>query len=181
MVELIDTKSKNKDLRHNGEPIKLALSTPNHLPCGFTVRDYGGESSKNIVLSLSDQDDIDAVRNIEDQVVECLSAKSKDIFKTSMTKEEIYEIFNSNLTDAGLLRLKITANTRLYDSSSVPINKTIVDGVFTGWEAKCNFIISGVYFMNKRVGLILRAHHIKLFPPPPEGRCLIVNTDSESE
>lgn len=178
MIEFLSTRSKNKDIRKDGAPIKLSIPSLNRLPYGFTVKDYSGESSKNIVLQLDDLDDIDKIRNIEDEILESLSEHSKDFLKTFMTKDEISEIFNSNLSESGLLRLKVTGDTRLYDENSKPIHSTVVDGLFKDYDAKCNFIISGVYFMNKRIGLIIKAHHIKLYKPTIEsGKCMIVLPD----
>ena len=179
MIELRSTKTKNKEILKDGAKLKVTLSSLNRLPYGFTVKDYGGEASKNIVLSLSDVDDVESFRKIEDEILEVLSKESEEIFKTFMTKEDIFEMYNSNLSDSGFLRIKITPDTRLFDANGKIMNKTIVDGTCSGWDAKCNFIISGVYFMNKRVGLILKAHHIKLYEPISGGCMFMSDSDSD--
>lgn len=180
MIELVSTRTKNKDILRNGAKLKVTLSSLNRLPYGFTVKDYGGEPSKNIVLSLSDMDDIQVMRDFENEIIKQISNDSKEIFKTFLDEQEISEMFNSNLSDSGNLRIKITPDTRLFDSNGKLMNKTIVDGLFSGWEAKCNFIISGVYFMNKKIGLILKAHHIKLFEPTVTSGCMFTS-DSDSD
>ena len=96
MIELINTKSRNYDILRDGKPIKLKVSRSN-FPYGFNVKDYGGTPSKNLVISLCDQDDIDDFHTMETEVIEALSHRSEEIFKSQMSPEEIGEIFNSNI------------------------------------------------------------------------------------
>ena len=179
MIELVKTKSRNYDILQDGQPIKLKLGR-SQLPYGFTVKEYGGTPSKNLVISLSQQDDVDALHQIEKEVIEQLSRASQSIFNREMTPGEIGGIFNSNMSDGGQLRLKYTKDSRLFNSDGQPMDKNIIDGIFSKWEVTCNYIISGVYFMNKSVGLIIRAHHIKLFEPPQQGGFMFL-TDSDDD
>ena len=178
MIELINTKSRNYDILRDGKPIKLTVSRSN-LPYGFNVKDYGGNPSKNLVISLSDQDDIDDFHTMETEVIEALSQRSEEIFKSQMSPEEIGEIFNSNISGGGMLRLKYTKDSRLYNEAGDPLDKNIIDGIFSKWDVTCNYIVSGVYFMNRSVGLIIRANHIKLFEPQERGFMFLCDSDSD--
>lgn len=176
MIELVKTKSKNYDILRDGKPIKMKISRSN-LPYGFTVKDYGGNPSKNLVISVSDQGDVDDLHNLEDEVIHELSSKSIEIFKKSMTDDEIRDIFNSNVSEGGSLRLKYTKDSRLFNEAGQPLDKNIIDGIFSKWDVTCNYIVSGIYFMNRTIGFIIRAHHIKLFEP--QERSFMFLTDSD--
>ena len=178
MIELINTKTKNYDILSDGKPIKLKIARSN-LPFGFNVKDYDGNPSKNLVISLDNQDDIDEYHTMEKEVIEALSHKSVDIFKSHMSPDEIGEIFNSNMSGGGMLRLKYTKDSRLYNEAGDPLDKNIIDGIFSKWDVTCNYIVSGIYFMNKSVGLIVRANHIKLFEPKSRGFMFICDSDSD--
>ena len=154
MIELVKTKSKNYDILRDGKPIKMKISRSN-LPYGFTVKDYGGNPSKNLVISATDQGDIADLHTLEDEVISELSSKSIEIFKKSMTDDEIRDMFNSNISDGGNMRLKYTKDSRLFNEAGQPLDKNIIDGIFSKWDVTCNYIVSGIYFMNRNVDLLL--------------------------
>jgi hypothetical protein len=178
MIELVKTKSKNYDILRDGKPIKMKISRSN-LPYGFTVKDYGGNPSKNLVISATDQGDIAELHTLEDEVISELSSKSIEIFKKSMTDDEIRGIFNSNVSGGGSLRLKYTKDSRLFNEAGQPLDKNIIDGIFSKWDVTCNYIVSGIYFMNRTIGFIVRAHHVKLFEPQERGCMFLEDTDSD--
>ena len=180
MIELVKTKSRNYDIRCDGQPLKLKVAR-SPLPYGFTVREYGGNPSKNIVISLAEQDDVDALHHIENDVIQQLSQHSESIFNREMTPEQIGEIFNSNISEGGQLRLKYTKDSRLFNADGQPMDKNIIDGIFSKWEVTCNYIVSGVYFMNKSVGLIIRANHIKLFEPDQQIGFMFLTDSGEDD
>ena len=168
MIQLSkNQRSKNMSLTNDGEEIKLTMPRCS-MPFGFSVKNYNGNDSINLVASVNPVF-ADNYRAIEREIIEELSNQSEDIFYKKMTVDEIYEIFSSNISDGDILRVKYTNDSRLYDSNSKPSGLTIIDGCCSTWDVTCNFFITGVYFMNRKVGLIVKAHHVKIFEPKETG------------
>ena len=181
MIEFTKGKGKNLDIRQNGELIKLKIEKSN-LPQGVVVTEYSTDyKNKNLLIDLENQNDFDQLRKLEKEIIKELSNKSPEIFKKFMNEDEIFDIFNSNLSHDGMLRLKFTTDTILYNENGTPLaEKVIYDGIFINWEVICNYMVTGVYFFDKRVGLVLKAHHVKLFKKPTKNQCLF-SSDSESD
>jgi len=180
MIEFIKGKGKNLDIKQNGEIIKLKIEKSN-IPRGVVVQEYSEYKSKNFIIDLSDKNNFDQLRNLEREIIKELSNKSMEIFKKPMNEDDIIDIYNSNLSPDGMLRLKYTPDTVLYNENGNPLaEKVIYDGIFTNWDIVCNYIVSGVYFMDRKIGLVLKANHVKLFKSDPKNQCLI-NTDSDSD
>ena len=180
-IELTKTSTKNLNISIDGTPIKIKVSM-SVMPFGFSVTEYPGGygPSKNLNLSIEDDDVIDTIRTIETNVLTELSNISQDIFHRQVDMDELITMFNSNLTEDGRLRIKHTKDTVLFDESGKVMHPTIFDGDFAKWSATCNFIVSGLYFMNKKIGLILKANHVRLFEPKKDSSgYMFLDTDSD--
>ena len=180
MIEFIKGKGKNLDIKQDGELIKFKIEKSN-LPQGIVVTEYSTDyKNKNLLIDLENQNDFNQLRKLEKEIIKELSNKSQEIFKKIMNEDEIFDIFNSNLSHDGMLRLKVTPDTILYNENGTPLaEKVIYDGIFTNWDVLCNYMVTGIYFFDKRIGLILKAHHVKLFKTPPQNQCLF-SSDSDS-
>tara|TARA_R110002074_G_scaffold389990_1_gene573640 strand:+ start:32 stop:583 length:552 start_codon:yes stop_codon:yes gene_type:complete len=180
MIEFTKGKGKNLDIKQNGESIKFKIEKSN-LPQGIVVTEYSTDyKNKNLLIDLENTDNFDQLKNLEKEIIKELSNKSPEIFKKFVNEDEIFDIFNSNLSYDGMLRLKFTPDTILYNESGTALaEKVIYDGIFTNWDVICNYMVTGVYFFDKKIGLILKAHHVKLFKPENKNQCLF-SSDSDS-
>jgi len=181
-IELTKTSTKNLNISIDGTPIKIKVSM-SAMPFGFSVTDYGGYGpSKNLNISIEDDDVIDTIRTIETNVLMELSNISQDIFHRQVDMDELITMFNSNLTEDGRLRIKHTKDTVIFDESGKVMHPAIFDGDFAKWSTTCNFIVSGLYFMNKKIGLILKANHVRLFEPKKESSgYMFLDSESDSD
>ncbi len=170
MIELErNSRSNNLSLKKDGKDIKLVVPR-SKMPFGFKVNNYGANDQINLMISLSDNPAFaDEYRTLEREIIQELSNRYEDLFNTKMSVDEIYNVFNSNISDSDTLRIKYTEDSRLYDSNRVPSTMTIIDGCCANYTVTCNFYISGIYFMNKKIGLVLKAHHVKIFEPENQG------------
>ena len=179
-IQLSKTNTKNLNILVDGSPLKMKVPK-SVMPFGFSVTDYGYGPNKNLVISITDDEFLSSMREVECNVISEISKMSKDIFNREVGEDEIFNMFNSNMSD-DRLRIKHTKDTVLFDKDGKVMHANIFDGDFSKWSVTCNFLITGVYFMNKKIGLILKAHHVKLFEPEKDNSgYLFIDSSSDSD
>lgn len=154
-ITLEPTKTRNLTLKNEGNDLHFKFPK-GHIPFGFSEKSFNEHAppTVNLEIEVTDTDTISQLCMLESAVVDKVIA-----MKSNVTPDD----FNSNFRN-GRFRVKFHhTTTHLYDSDSKPITDVVVDGSYRGWKAACKARASGVYFMNKKFGIIWSAEQIKLF------------------
>ena len=161
-IELTKTNGKMLSISKNGKSLRFIVPK-NEIPYGFSefIPQGGGPSSISIDVTISDEDKIKELLELEAIIKEQL------IGVHSLTREDIETMFTSNYKN-GRLRLKQTRNTRLFTPDGTPMDVVAKGGDFKRGSAACSATVASVYFMNRKIGLVWYADHVKIWEPTPE-------------
>ena len=154
-ITLETTKTRNLTIKNDGNDLHFKIPK-GRIPFGFSEKSFNEHSppSVNLEIEMTDPDSISQLCMLESAIVDKVLS-----MKSTITPDD----FNSNFKN-GRLRVKFHHTTsHTYDSNGKPLTALIEDRAYKGWKASCKARASGVYFMNKKFGIIWSAEQIKLF------------------
>ena len=161
-IELTRTNGKMLSISKDGKSLRFMIPV-NDIPYGFSefVPPSGGASSISLDVTITDEDKIREIVEIEHEV------RKQLVGVHGLTEEDIDSMFTSNFRN-GRLRIKHTRSTRLFNPDGTPLDKIPKGGEFKRGQAACSATVASVYFMNRKVGLVWYADHVKIWEPKPE-------------
>lgn len=161
-IELTKTNGKMLSISKDGKSLRFMVPK-NDIPYGFSefVPSGGGASSISLDIAITDEDKVREIVEIEHDV------RKQLVGMHGLSEDDINNMFTSNFKN-GRLRLKQTRSTRLFNPDGTPRDVVPKGGDFKRGQAACSATVASVYFMNKKIGLVWYADHIKLWDPAPE-------------
>ena len=161
-IELTRTNGKMLSISKDGKSLRFMIPK-NEIPYGFSefVPPNGGPSSISIDVAITDEDKVREIVEIEHEI------RKQLVGVHGLSEDDINTMFTSNFRN-GRLRLKQTRSTRLFNPDGKPLDTVPKGGDFKRGQAACSATVASVYFMNRKVGLVWYADHIKLWEPAPE-------------
>lgn len=161
-IELTKTNSKMLGISKDGNSLRFMVPK-NDIPYGFSefVPPNGGASSISLDIIITDEDKVREIVEIEHDI------RKQLVGMHGLSEDDINTMFSSNFKN-GRLRLKQTRSTRLFNPDGTPMDKVPKGGDFKRGQAACSATVASVYFMNRKVGLVWYADHIKIWEPAPE-------------
>ena len=161
-IELTSTNGKMLSISKDGKALRFTVPK-NDIPYGFSefVPPNGGPSSVSLDITITDEDKIREIVELEHDI------RKQLVGMHGLSEDDINTMFTSNFKN-GRLRLKQTRSTRLFNPDGTPMDKIARGGDFKRGQAACSATVASVYFMNRKVGLVWYADHIKIWEPQPE-------------
>lgn len=161
-IELTRTNGKMLSISKDGKALRFMVPK-NDIPYGFSeyVPPNGGPSSISLDVAITDTEKVREIIEIEHEV------RKQLVGMHGLTEDDINTMFTSNFRN-GRLRLKQSRSTRLFNPDGTPMDKVAKGGDFKRGQAACSATVASVYFMNRKVGLVWYADHIKIWEPQPE-------------
>ena len=165
----------------------LAFQTPRlYMPfgiSGFVVPNRPTNWNVELALKGWDKDDgyvkkfYDFVKDIENTVIEHVCSQKELIFgSSSLTDDDIRNMFNSNLKDAAngyepKLRVKIDTDRdlmtkfKVFNEQHDDITQVVTDGLYARKSVVSVVELGSVYFMNRKFGLVWRMAQMQVHDP----------------
>jgi hypothetical protein len=157
-----------------------------YMPFGISGFAYQGRPIQwNVELALKGwgKDDgyvkkfYDFVKDIENAVIEHVCSQKEVIFgSSSLTDDDIRNMFNSNLKDAAngyepKLRLKVDTDRdlmtkfKVFNEQHEDITQVVTDGLYARKSVVSVVELASVYFMNRKFGLVWRTAQMQVHEP----------------
>jgi hypothetical protein len=148
---------------------------------GFTPE--VGPTKYNIDFAIKgyDEDDsymkkfYDGVRKMEDMIIDAVVEQSESIFGTSMSKEDLVPMFNSNVKMSPgrepKFRVKIDTDIEgnikpaVYDADKNPRKDEATNGLYARNSGQAIVELNSVYFLNKKFGCTWKTYQLVVHEP----------------
>ena len=117
----------------------------------------------------------DGVRKMEDMIIDAVVEQSESIFGTSMSKEDLVPMFNSNVKMSPgrepKFRVKIDTDIEgnikpaVYDADKNPRKDEATNGLYARNSGQAIVELNSVYFLNKKFGCTWKLHQLVVYEP----------------
>jgi hypothetical protein len=134
----------------------------------FAVKGYDEEGSymKKFYESL---------KALEDKIVDAVVGQSEVIFGSTMTKEELLPMFNSNLKETPdrepKFRVKVDTTiedlikANVFDADKNPVKDEAKNGLYARNSGHAIVELGSVYFLNRKFGCTWKLHQLIVYEP----------------
>ena len=134
----------------------------------FAVKGYDEEGSymKKFYESL---------KALEDKIIDSVVEQSEVIFGSTMTKEELLPMFNSNLKESPDRepKFRVKADTTMddqlkanvFDAEKNPKRDDVVNGLYARNSGHAIVELNSVYFLNRKFGCTWKLHQLIVYEP----------------
>lgn len=126
-----------------------------------------GDTKWNVDFSLNEstEDFEDFVNDVENKIIQYVSDNSLVIFGTSMTPDQLKNMFNSNIK-GDKFRLKFDTNKSIiFNHENEQIHDEPRDGLYSKRSGTAMVELQSVYFLNKKFGLVWKLCQMKIYEP----------------
>jgi hypothetical protein len=134
----------------------------------FAVKGYDEEESymKKFYESL---------KALENKIIDAVVEQSEMIFGSTMTKEELLPMFNSNLKESAdrepKFRVKVDTNmedrikANVFDADKNPMKDEAKNGLYARNSGHAIVELGSVYFLNRKFGCTWKLHQLIVYEP----------------
>jgi len=117
----------------------------------------------------------DSVKSLENMIIDAVVKQSEVIFGSSMTKEEVTPMFNSNLKEIPgrepKFRVKVdtdsddTIKASVFNADKNPIEDVVTNGLYARNSGHAMVELGSVYFLNKKFGCTWKLNQLVVYEP----------------
>ena len=161
-----------------GTPLRVQLPRM-YMPfgvSGFTPE--VGATKYNIDFAIKGYDEegsymkkfYDSLRKLEDTIVDAVVEQSEVIFGSTMTKEELLPMFNSNVKESPgrepKFRIKVDTNVEeqikanVFDGDKNPKKDEVTNGLYARNSGHAIVELNSVYFLNRKFGCTWKLYQL---------------------
>ena len=148
---------------------------------GFTPE--VGQTKYNIDFAIKGYDEdgsymkkfYDSTRKLEDQIIDSVVEQSVSIFGTSMSKEELLPMFNSNIKQSPdrepKFRVKVDTTMddqikpNVFDTDKNPLHDDATNGLYARNSGHAIVELNSVYFLNRKFGCTWKLYQLIVYEP----------------
>ena len=148
---------------------------------GFTPE--VGQTKYNIDFAIKGYDEdgsymkkfYDSTRKLEDQIIDSVVEQSVSIFGTSMSKEELLPMFNSNIKQSPdrepKFRVKVDTTMEdqikpnVFDTDKNPLHDDSTNGLYARNSGHAIVELNSVYFLNRKFGCTWKLYQLIVYEP----------------
>ena len=117
----------------------------------------------------------DSLKSLENMVIDSVHKQSESIFGSTMTREELVPMFNSNMKESPgrepkfrvkvdtTMEDKIKAN--VFDADKNPTHDEIQNGLYSRNSGHAIVELGSVYFLNRKFGCTWKLHQLIVYEP----------------
>jgi hypothetical protein len=117
----------------------------------------------------------DSLKSLENMVIDSVHKQSESIFGSTMTREELVPMFNSNMKESPgrepkfrvkvdtTMEDKIKAN--VFDADKNPTHDEIKNGLYSRNSGHAIVELGSVYFLNRKFGCTWKLHQLIVYEP----------------
>jgi len=183
-IELSDYDNKKMSFSTtDGRPVRMQIPRM-YMPFGLSgFTPEVGPTKWNIDFSMKGHEEegnyvkdfYEAIRAVEDKVVQKVSDQSEEIFGSKKDVAELREMFNSNIKETPdrepKFRVKVDTNYEgrlkplFMDSEKNDIRRDAVSGLYARNTGIAIVEVNSVYFLNKKFGITWKLHQLMTFEP----------------
>ena len=183
-IELSDYDNKKMSFSTtDGRPVRMQIPRM-YMPFGLSgFTPEVGPTKWNIDFSMKGHEEegnyvkdfYEAIRAVEDKVVQKVSDQSEEIFGSKKDVAELHEMFNSNIKETPdrepKFRVKVDTNYEgrlkplFMDSEKNDIRRDAVSGLYARNTGIAIVEVNSVYFLNKKFGITWKLHQLMTFEP----------------
>jgi hypothetical protein len=111
----------------------------------------------------------DFLVDVENTVISHVESLSQEIFGSRMSREELVELFNSNIkVSQGYdpkFRVKVSDKTQIFDIGDAEITCPLTEGLYKKYSGAALVQMGNIYFFNKRFGITWSMEQVKVYEP----------------
>ena len=117
----------------------------------------------------------DSLKALEDKIIDSVVEQSEVIFGSTMTKEELIPMFNSNLKESPDRepKFRVKADTTMddqlkanvFDAEKNPKRDDVVNGLYARNSGHAIVELGSVYFLNRKFGCTWKLHQLIVYEP----------------
>jgi len=148
---------------------------------GFTPE--VGPTKYNIDFAIKgyDEDDnymkkfYESIKNLENKIIDSVVEQSEAIFGSTMTKEELMPMFNSNLKEVQgrerKFRVKVDTDSddnvkaNVFNADKNPMNDEATNGLYARNSGHAMVELNSVYFLNRKFGCTWKLNQLVVYEP----------------
>jgi hypothetical protein len=166
-----------------GTPLRVQLPRM-YMPfgvSGFTPE--VGPTKYNIDFAVKGHDEEESymnmfytsLRELEDKIIDSVVEQSEVIFGSTMTKEELLPMFNSNVKESPgrepKFRIKVDTTmedqikSNVFDGDKNPKNDEVTNGLYARNSGHAIVELNSVYFLNRKFGCTWKLHQLIVYEP----------------
>src|SRR6056300_917396 len=118
---------------------------------------------------------LDLHRKLEDTIIDAVVEQSEVIFGSTMTKEELLPMFNSNVKESPgrepKFRIKVDTNVEeqikanVFDGDKNPKKDEVTNGLYARNSGHAIVELNSVYFLNRKFGCTWKLHQLIVYEP----------------
>jgi hypothetical protein len=116
-----------------------------------------------------------SLRELEDKIIDSVVEQSEVIFGSTMTKEELLPMFNSNVKESPgrepKFRIKVDTTmedqikSNVFDGDKNPKNDEVTNGLYARNSGHAIVELNSVYFLNRKFGCTWKLHQLIVYEP----------------
>jgi len=116
-----------------------------------------------------------SLKKIEDKIIDAVVEQSETIFGTSMTKEELIPMFNSNIKESSdrepKFRVKVDSDINnmikasIYDADKNYIKTELSNGLYARNSGHAIVELNSIYFLNRKFGCTWKLYQLVVYEP----------------
>jgi len=166
-----------------GTPLRVQLPRM-YMPfgvSGFTPE--VGATKYNIDFAIKGHDEeesymkafYDSLRKLEDKIIDAVVEQSESIFGSTMTKDELVPMFNSNVKESPgrepKFRIKVDTTmddqikSPVFDGDKNPKKDDVTNGLYARNSGHAIVELNSVYFLNRKFGCTWKLHQLVVYEP----------------
>lgn len=117
----------------------------------------------------------DSLRKLENAIIDAVVEQSDDIFGSTMTKEELLPMFNSNVKESPgrepKFRIKVDTNVEeqikanVFDGDKNPKKDDVTNGLYARNSGHAIVELNSVYFLNRKFGCTWKLNQLVVYEP----------------
>jgi len=117
----------------------------------------------------------DTLRQLEDKIIDAVVEQSETIFGSTMTKDDLLPMFNSNLKESPgrepKFRIKVDTTmeeqikANVFDAEKNPKKDDVTNGLYARNSGHAIVELNSVYFLNRKFGCTWKLHQLIVYEP----------------
>ena len=117
----------------------------------------------------------ETLKALEDKIIDAVVGQSEVIFGSTMTKEELLPMFNSNLKETPdrepKFRVKVDTTiedlikANVFDADKNPTKDEVKNGLYARNSGHAIVELGSVYFLNRKFGCTWKLHQLVVYEP----------------
>ena len=117
----------------------------------------------------------ETLKALEDKIIDAVVGQSEVIFGSTMTKEELLPMFNSNLKETPdrepKFRVKVDTTiedlikANVFDADKNPMKDEVKNGLYARNSGHAIVELGSVYFLNRKFGCTWKLHQLIVYEP----------------